>query len=286
MRQLSEISANRDAVATIVGLTGAFEGIASMRIAQIKDQVQRSGEFFGVLWRIYTQVRAGETFHFGRRAHAGQLINKELLILVTSEGGFSGDIDERLIAQALANYAPDKNDIIVVGHHGAVLLQQRGIAFKRSFHLPKQDRNLTTIPLVLEVQRYQSTIVYYQNYKSLTTQEIKTIQLATAVTERGQNVQSGSSEEVISEGNYIFEPSTFAVVDHLENSMMQITLSEVILQSKLAQYASRFRATSLSHERADESYQDLTDQYNRAKRRLKDERLREILNSQKGAKNV
>ena len=33
MRHLTEIAANRDSVATIVGLTGAFEGIASMRIA-------------------------------------------------------------------------------------------------------------------------------------------------------------------------------------------------------------------------------------------------------------
>lgn len=279
MRQLNEISTNRDAVATIVGLTGAFEGIASMRIAQIKDQVQLSGHFFGELWRIYTQIRVDETFHFGRRAQAGKLIDKELLISVTSEGGFSGDIDEQLISEVLAHYSADKNDIIVVGHHGAVLLQQRDIAFKRSFHLPKSDSNITTAPLVQEVQEYKSTVVYYQNYKSLTTQEVKTIKLATAVTERGKNVTFGKDEEIISESNYIFEPSTFAVVDHLENSMMQITLSEAILQSKLAQYASRFRAMSLAKERADESFSDLTWQYNRAKRHLKDERLREITNS-------
>ena len=67
MRQLIEIAANRDAVATIVSLTGAFEGIASMRIAQIKDQVQQSEEFFAELWRIYNQIRVDKLFHFGRR---------------------------------------------------------------------------------------------------------------------------------------------------------------------------------------------------------------------------
>jgi len=281
MRQLTEIADNRDSVATIVGLTGAFEGIASMRIAQIKDQVQQSADFFAELWRIYNQIRVDELFHFGRRQSVEQVINKELMILITAEGGFSGDIDERLVREALTHYRSEQNDIIVIGHHGLVLLQQRGIRPKRSFQLPKRDRNITAEPLIDEVQRYESTIVYFQSYQSLASQDIKTIKLATAVAERGKAVEVG--EEVISESNYIFEPSTFAVVDHLERSMMQITLSEVILESKLAQYASRFRAMSVAKERADESLQDLTSQYMRAKRHIKDERLKEIINGLRGA---
>ena len=282
MRQLTEISTNRDSVATIVTLTGAFEGIASMRIAQIKDQVQQSEQFFAELWRIYNQIRVDELFHFGRRQSTEQVIGKELLILITAEGGFSGDIDERLVGEALAHYSPDKNNIIIVGHHGSVLLQQRGVQSRRSFQLPKHDRNITAAPLIEEVQKHESTTVYYQSYQSLMTQDIKTIKLATAVAERGQTVEAG--EETISETNYIFEPSAFSVVDHLERSMMQITLSEVILESKLAQYASRFRAMSVANERADESLNDLIWQYNRAKRHLKDERLKEIINGLRGAK--
>lgn len=282
MRQLTEIAANRDSVATIVGLTGAFEGIASMRIAQIKDQVQQSADFFAEIWRIYNQIRVDELFHFGRRQSVEQVINKELMILITAEGGFSGDIDERLIHEALVHYKPERNDIIVIGHHGLVLLQQRGVRPKRSFQLPKRDRNITAAPLIGEVQKYESTVVYYQSYQSLVNQDIKTIKLATAVAERGKAVEAG--EEVISESNYIFEPNTFAVIDHLERSMMQITLSEVILESKLAQYASRFRAMSVAKERADESLHDLAWQYMRAKRYLKDERLKEIINGLRGAK--
>ena len=282
MRQLTEISVSRDSVATIVSLTGAFEGIASMRIAQIKDQVQQSEAFFAELWRIYNQIRVDELFHFGRRQSVEQVINKELMILVTAEGGFSGDIDERLIGEALKHFKEEKNDIIVIGHHGLILLQQRDIHPKRSFQLPKHDRNITAAPLIDEVQRYESTIVYYQTYESLVSQDIRTIRLATAVAERGKAVEAG--EEIISESNYIFEPSAFAVVDHLERSMMQITLSEVILESKLAQYASRFRAMSVAKERADESLHDLTRQYMRAKRHIKDERLKEILNGLRGVK--
>ncbi|HZP55816.1 MAG TPA: F0F1 ATP synthase subunit gamma [Candidatus Saccharimonadales bacterium] len=282
MRQLNDISQAREAVATMVDLTSAFEGIASTRIAQIKDQVLQSQQFFGELWRIYSQIRVDELFHFGRRQAGAQVINKELMILITGQGGFSGDIDERLVKEALTNYKAEQNDIIVIGHHGYILLQQRGTTPKRSFELPKQDRNITAAPLIREVQHYESTTVYYQSYVSLMTQDVKTIKLAKAVSERGKSVKPG--EEIISETNYIFEPSTFAVVDHLERSMMQIMLSEVILESKLAQYASRYRAMTVAKDRADESLNDLTWQYNRAKLHMKDERLKEILNGLRRAK--
>ena len=100
--------------------------------------------------------------------------------------------------------------------------------------------------------------------------------MSAAVRERGQT--SEKSEDVISEATYIFEPTTFDVVSHLERSMMLIALSQVILESKLAQYASRFRAMSAAHDRSEEAKTDLHMQFNRAKRTLKDERLKEIIN--------
>jgi F0F1-type ATP synthase gamma subunit len=92
----------------------------------------------------------------------------------------------------------------------------------------------------------------------------------------GNNV--GKPDEVINEHTYIFEPNTYAVVAHLERSMMQISLSEVILESKLAQYASRFKAMSIAKDRANETLVDVSLMYNRAKRHEKDERLKEVLN--------
>jgi ATP synthase F1 gamma subunit len=277
MQQLSEIAKERDAMGTMGRLSSAFEGIASMRISQIKDQVLQSQAFFNELWRIYSQIHVSEFFNFGRHNNDDIIpIDKELMILITSEGSFSGDIDQRLIAEALKHYSPEKNDIIVVGHHGAMQLTQNGVKYKRSFATPKKDRDINVAPLTQEVQHYTSTIVFYENYVSLTHQEVKNIQLNSAVTARGKQVQPG--EEVITENNYIFEPSTFDVVNHLERSMMSIMLAEVILESKLAQYASRFRANSGAKSKANERLLELVMYFNRGKRHIKDERLKEIMN--------
>lgn len=277
MRQLSDIIQDLDATETIVQLTSVFEDIASSHISQIKNQTIQSRQFFGDLWRIYSQIRVDKLFHFGRgRDPNTRVINKELLILITSEGGLSGDIDSNLIEVAAGYYKPERNDIIVIGQHGALLLTERDIRYVRSFKLPASDRHINVSPLIAEVQKYASTIVFYQTYVSLMQQTVASIKLSTAVAELGKNVKPGT--EAISEMTYIFEPSTFAVVDYLENSMMGIALSDVILESKLAQYASRFKAMSLAGEKADDSLYELKRSFNRAKRIVKDERAKEVVN--------
>ncbi len=282
MKHPNDIAREEMSMATLVELTSVFEGIASMRIAQIKNQVLQSTKFFDELWHIYSQLRVDSLFSFGRDKSNENIIEKDLYIIITAEGGFSGDIDQKLIQLMLSTFDKDKNDILVIGHHGAMQLAQRGVPYKKYFKLPNKDANINVMPIIREVQQYRSTKIYYQEYISLMTQDVKRIELSSAVKERGNS--SEKAEDVISEETYIFEPSTYAVAAHLERTMMQIAISQVILESKLAQYASRFRAMSASHQRADETKGELHMEYNRARRGVKDERLKEIINGIKKAK--
>lgn len=284
MRQLHELQRQKDAMNTLFDVTNVFEGIASMHIAKIKNQVLQAEEFFNELWHMYSQLRVDQNFHYGRTMTEDEIIDKDLIIAITAEGGFSGDIDQKLISVLLEQHDPKQQDIIAVGHHGAVQLAQRGVSFKRYLKLPTKDQNFNVNPLVREVQRYRTTTVYYQTYVSLTVQDVKRISLSAAVQEQGKS--AGKSDEFINEQTYIFEPTTFAVIDHLERSMLNIALSQVIFESKLAQYASRFRSMSAASDRAEEALHDLELAYNRAHRAQKDERLKEILNGRRHARQL
>jgi ATP synthase F1 gamma subunit len=275
-----EILKQRDSMSTIVNLTSVFEGLASMKIAQTKNQVLQSQGFFRELWEIYSQIRVDSIFRFGRSG-SEKVSNKQLYIAITSEGGFSGDIDQNLISWMLKNYNAEKQDIIVIGHHGATQLSQVGVQYKKYFTLPSKDQNINIQPLIHEVRGYKSTTVFYQTYTSLMVQDVKRIELSTAVQQQGRKVEVGQEE--ISERTYIFEPDTFDVIAHLERSMLQIALSQVILDSKLAQYASRFRAMTAANERADSLYDDLNLRYHHSKRAANDERLKEMINGLKKA---
>ncbi len=275
MKRPYELENERRSMKTLSELTGVFEGLASMRIYQIKNQVLQATEFFDELWHIYTQLRVDSLFRFGRGQSDELVLDKDLIIVITAEGGLSGDIDQKLVSWMLTQYNKDTRDIIVIGHHGAMQLAQAGVGFKKYFKLPVKDRDINVAPLIKEIQRYKRTTVFYQQYVSLMVQDVKQIEIGKAIQQHAKT--AGAADDIISEQNYIFEPSTFAVVDHLERSMMQIALSQLILESKLAQYASRFRAMSNSHETARKLVRAVNMEYNHSKRALKDERLREIV---------
>jgi len=282
MKHPNDLAKEEQSMQTLVELTSAFEGIASMRIAQIKNSVLQSTKFFDELWGIYSQLRVDNMFNFGRESDNVKVIDKELFIIITAEGGFSGDIDQKLVQSMLEVFDKDKNDIIVIGHHGAVQLSQRGIEYKKYYKLPTKDTDINVGPIIREVRNYKKTTMFYQEYKSLMNQEVKSIELSSAVKEEAAN--KDASEDVISEVTYIFEPSSYDVASHLERSMMQIAVGQLILNSKLAQYASRFKAMTGAHQRAEENRLDVHIEYNRAKRGIKDERLKEVINGIKKSK--
>jgi len=282
MSRLQEVAERQLAMNTILNLTGVFEGLASMRIAGVKNQVLESQQFFSEIWHIYKQIRVDSLFRFGR-TNQDDIVKKQLYIIITAEGGFGGDIDQRLIKMVLQDFDPNKQDIIVIGHHGALLLVQQRVNFKKYFTLPSRDKNINVRPLVQEVRHYESTSVFYQTYVSLMVQEPKRIELQSTIADQAAAVgekkgKGKEDDEIISEQTYIFEPSTFDVVAHLERSMTEIALSQVILDSKLAQYAARFRAMSMAKDRANEMAGDLRLEFNRTKRHIQDERLKEMIN--------
>jgi F-type H+-transporting ATPase subunit gamma len=275
MKRPQEIAKDHSAMQSIANLTTVFESLASMRIAQTKDQVMQSQQFFDELWQMYAQMRVDSLFRFGRE-ETDTVLEKDLYIAVTAEGGFSGDIDQKLISWMLKQYDPAKQDLIIIGHHGAVQLAQSNVQYKKYYKLPQHDENINVAPLVREIGKYKNTSVFYQAYVSLMVQDIKKIELQKAVQDAGR--KADKEKDVIDENSYIFEPNSYAVVAHLERSMLKIALSQTILDSKLAQYASRFRSMSASKERAIDSEKALRLQFYRAKRANADERLKEVVN--------
>ena len=261
---------------TIVSLTSAFESLSSMQITKTKGKVLISNEFFNEVWGIYKQIRMDVMFNFGRGADE-KPIEKELLILITAQGGLSGDIDQRLIKSFRQHYDPEKNDIIVIGHHGAQQLDQFRIHYNQYYDMPKKDF-INVDPLMNEIKRYSRSRVFYQDYISLTQQAIKDLDLSEVVSRMGKIADLDTvDDEKITEKNYIFEPNAYTVAAHLETSILRLTLTQFIYDSRLAQLASRFKAMTAAKERSIETAAELHVQFSRAKRALVDVRLKESL---------
>lgn len=276
MIDIQEITREQQTMTSIASLTSAFEAIASMHIARIKNEVQEAEKFFHELWPIYTRLQAGKNIDIVRsQTDEETAIDKELLIVITSENSLSGDIDHLIVRAISQDYDPKKHDIVVLGYHGASLMRQLQIPMTVSFRLPPDDQSINFDPLVDMVHRYRNTTVYYQKYITLALQEVERIGLNTALKDLSE---SADNQKTISSSSYIFEPSVAEVVNYMEESMLYVALNHLTLSSRLAQHASRFKAMTSARTLASDAQSDLTQQLNRFKRFYRDQRMREIVN--------
>jgi len=251
-----------------------------MQIAKTKNKVLISNQFFDEVWNIYKQIRIDVIFNYGRTVDQTP-IDKELLILITAKGGLSGDIDNRLIRKFMEYYDERKHDVLVIGHHGVTKLKQAHVDHNYYFDLPEHDY-INVDPLMVIMKKYAKSRIFYQNYISLSQQEIKEVDLSEVVSSKGRTADlSTIGDDMVSEKNYIFEPSSYAVAAYLEDSILRLTISQFIYDSRLAQVASRFKAMSAAKERSISNAMGLHTEYNRAKRNQVDTRLKESMSGLK-----
>jgi ATP synthase F1 gamma subunit len=281
VRKASLIEKDKSEITTVEDLTGVFESIASTQVAKIKDKTQMAEEFFELLWKRYSAIRFDNA---SRAMHRKDEKNgRTVFVIISAEGGLSGDIDQRLIEAMLKDYDKSTTDIVILGTHGANQLHDREIPYIKFFKIPESDTYIDVSPIVDVINDYSKISVYYEKYVSLGVQEIKKIDLNSTVQAMSEGVED--SDDVISERDTIFEPSLDEIADLMEKGMMNLAISQVILDSGLAQAASRFNAMAGAKKRAFELIALYSMEYHRSKRSEGDRRLREVLTAIKKKKH-
>ena len=115
--------------------------------------------------------------------------------------------------------------------------------------------------------------MYYEEYVSLGVQDIKTINLITTL----QTMSEDAEEDVMTAADTIFEPSLEEITDQMEVTMMTLALHQAVLESSLAQAASRFNAMAVAKKLAFELLLHSQLEFHRAKRGESDRRMREVM---------
>lgn len=280
MRRPNVIEKEAASIETLRNLTNVFESLASTQVAKVKSKAELSKRFFQLLWQHYSAIRIDPKKRITSRAENGN--GRKVLVLISAEGGLSGDLDQRMIENMQADYSPKDTDIVVLGSHGASQLTQRGIPYVRFFQVPETDRYIDVTPVIQAVLPYSNISVYYEEYLSLGQQEVRKIDLISRI----KNMSEGADEYTITDKDTIFEPSLDEIAEEMEAMMMSLALSQTILESGLAQAASRFNAMTVAEDRAGDLLSEYKMEFHRAKRAENDRRLREVLVGMKKKKRT
>lgn len=272
MRRASLIEKDAESISTLKDLTNVFESLASTQVAKMKSKVLESQDFFGLLWERYTSLRIDPKRRLTNREGIGNN-GRNAIILISAEAGLSGDLDARVIETMSGENDLSKTDIVVLGSHGASQLTQRGIKYIKFFKLPESDDFIDVSPVIDVVLPYERIKVYYEEYVSLGSQIVKSIDLVSRIKDMSNKYEEGTMTDY----DTIFEPSLEVIATQMEETMMRIALSQTILQSALAQAASRFNAMTVAEDRAGDLLGEYKREFHRAKRSESDKSLREIL---------
>jgi F-type H+-transporting ATPase subunit gamma len=282
VRRPSQIEKDAKEITTVGDLTSVFESLASTQVAKVKHKVELSKEFFQLIWQRYSSIRVNPEQRITNRELGQKGAKEKVFVVISAEAGLSGDIDQRLIERMNQDYDANTTDVIVLGSHGANQLTQRGIPYVRFFQVPESDHYIDVSPVIDAVTPYSKIIVYYEEYVSLGVQNIQVIDLVTSM----KDMSEEAMEDAMTTDETIFEPSLDEIADQMEMTMMTLALSQTILESSLAQAASRFNAMAVAKKRANELLGDYTMEFHRAKRSESDRRLREVLVSLKKKKRT
>jgi len=281
MRRANAIQKETEQIATVEDLTGVFESVSSTQVAKVRNKVALSKEFFDLLWNRYRSIRIDSG---SRLTSSGKDKEnaKKVFIIISAEAGLSGDIDDRLIETMMQDYNQATTDIIVLGSHGASQLKQHDIPYIRYFQVPESTNYVDVGPIVAAIRPYSKIKVYYEEYVSLGVQDIKSIDLIANIQAMTEQTED---EEIITAADTVFEPSLEHIADQMEQTIMTLALSQTILESNLAQNASRFNAMAGAKKRAKELVAMHMLEFHRAKRSEGDRRLREVMVSLKKKKH-
>ena len=270
---LKKIQTSLREAQTIENVSSIFEITATIRINQVRSGVVASNEFFTDLWNAYRQLlRSMFAANLPTRTWK---FDKALSLIITSAGNFSGPSDEEIISKAFSDEETAGGDFIIIGSKGVALLNSRGKKPILSFETPDIRRPIDVTSISALIRQYKHAWAFYQSFESIGVQQIRRINLLPASVAVSDN--EALTGKAIDVQTYIFEPSFAEIAKYLESVVLNITLTQIIFESKLSEYANRFKVTSLVKDRAKVTVKELTMTYNQRKRQAKDEALRQQL---------
>ncbi len=268
MAKSTEILQNFQDITVIEEVAQVFENVASIQIRQIKDRVIASRQFFHELWSMYEQLRLDAGHH---ELPTLPKTKDEAVVLISSDSGLSGSIDERLVETMMQQTNVRSIDIVVIGRRAEQLLGQKHMQAVKVFPLPDIAKAIQVLPLMSFLSPYRKVTIFYERFVSLGQQDIVVFELQDSVKRFSESEAVHGNASLIYASDYIFEPSLEEVVWYLESMMQATAVTEMILESRLAQLASRYTAMSTAHNNAAQVKKQLWRSYTTQSRREKDQ---------------
>lgn len=251
-------------------ISQAYTEIASNKLKQIRDQVERNRQYLASLSEVYQVVKQ---VALQRKLIKPPKFNKPISLLITSNYHFYGNVNHNLIKFfALQQVSSEQ---IVIGKTALEWLKSNHYSTPFTQLVLTEDypsdSELETI--VAKVKDYSQIFIYYS--------ELKTVMIQTpTVTDITQNSllkpldPTGNSKENGDVSNiFIFEPELNKILDFFSGQVTNLLLQQTFLESELSRTASRLVSMDQAQSNADKYILDQRKSLAQAKRSITNSKL-------------
>ncbi|MFQ5680450.1 MAG: F0F1 ATP synthase subunit gamma [Candidatus Omnitrophota bacterium] len=271
--------------AELADLLDVLKGIAASQfriLAGRKDRFSGWSEAFRGFFRFVDFRRLKHPFIDGG---SGKLA----IVLVTSDEGFMGGLNARVIRTALTYPGAENSQLLIIGRKGADYLRGIGRSF-REFSGPGQNQNYDA---ALQLRDYiikqgltgqiSRLIIIYPRPLSFTAQRVEIIDILPCrylFDEDSSLAPQGKSSLFAKEAGVIVESSLSSMVEYLAGLWIRQVLLQVFEDSKLAEFSARTVHLEQSHQNLQQRGKRLRLQYFRSHHELIDKGMRESFSAQ------
>ena len=252
--RLAEIERHVSSIEELQRIVGAMRAIASMRVQEALGaltSVRRYGSALAAAVREALAIAADEHIAPGESQGGG----RRAIVVFTSEHGFVGGFNERLIEAA--GVKPQTGDaLLIVGSRGAALASDRGLAVTSTHAMATR---LARVPEV--VQRVQEGL-----YSRIASAEIVRAEVvfgshqgsgATAIERRQLFPLDSSLRRERSEPVPLHDLPAAELLERLTAEYILSQLTEAATESLAAENAARFAAMEAAHDNVGKRLQGL-----------------------------
>ncbi len=280
MANSKEIKNRIKSVKSTKKITKAMELVAASKMRRAQENAIRSRDYRNLARQILTRL-AELTDVTKHPLYAVRNVNTKLYVLITSDRGLAGAYNSNLFREFTARLLEDqknkiKTQVIIVGKQGAKFVARfKDVDILSVYHdFPEHPSANDISPILGEIvalfksKKIDQADTIYTDYKSSISQIVKSETLLPAAF---RPVHISHDLELAA-----FEPSAQAVLDNVTERLVEVQLSQALLESRASEHSMRMLAMKNASDNAGEIIDDLTLEFNTARQSAITQELAEI----------
>lgn len=233
----------------------------------VRVEIEKISDYVSAASESYSDVKYSLVENFDeevKKSILGSSFRKptrgQVLVLISSQTQYYGQLIPRLSRTFINEYKKTRADCIILGKIGRELMEKEEV-FPESltvFDFDDMSPDFAVVHKVSElIANYAKIIVFYGEYKSVFTQEVKASELSQMVVVK----------DVPEAKKFRFRPSATAPLGFLENQMIASGFAQKLYESQIAKYAARIKILEIGQ--VAEKISSAVDDLSRGKRRYR-----------------